>query len=142
MDSSFSKMSISHHHAGIDKVFYKTLFKDLFSDPCTVRFWDGEEETFGEGESKFKLILNEPIPKADLIADPSLAFGEAYMRKILEIEGSVQKVIESLYNNMSSFLRQGHSYSKTLKKISNTMKKSNIIMISAMIFINIGWMIR
>lgn len=124
MGSSFGKTSISHHHSGIDKVFYKTLFKDLFSDPCTVRFWDGEEETFGEGESKFKLILNEPIPKADLIADPSLTLGEAYMHKALEIEGSVQKVIESLYANMGSFLRQGHLYNKTLKKISNTMKKS------------------
>lgn len=122
MDSS-SKTNKQHHN-GIDKVFCKTLFKDLFSDTCTVRFWDGEEETFGEGESKFKLILNEPIPKADLIADPSLAFGEAYMHKILEIEGSVQKVIESLYDNMGSFLRQGHIYNKTLKKISNTRKKS------------------
>ena len=35
----------------IDKLFYKTLFKNLFSDPCRIRFWDGEVENYGEGES-------------------------------------------------------------------------------------------
>jgi Cyclopropane fatty acid synthase and related methyltransferases len=112
------------HHAGIDKVFYKTLFKDLFTDTCTVKFWDGEEVVFGDDESRFRLILNEPIPKADIIADPSLAFGEAYMSKTLEIEGNLQAVIESLYRNMAGFLRQGHLYNKALKKISNNLKKS------------------
>lgn len=112
------------HHAGIDKMFYKTLFQDLFSDPCTVRFWDGEEVKYGEGESRFRMIMNEPIPKADIIADPSLAFGEAYMDRHLEIDGDLQVVIESIYRNMGSFLRQGHLYNKALKKISNNLKKS------------------
>ena len=120
MDSKKNKL----HHAGIDKAFYKTLFKDLFSDTFTVKFWDGEEETFGEGESCFRLIMNEPISKKDIIADPSLAFGEAYMYKTIEIEGDLQMVIESLYRNMESFLRQGHLYNKALKKLSNNLKRS------------------
>jgi cyclopropane-fatty-acyl-phospholipid synthase len=112
------------HHDVIDKVFYRTLFRDLFSDTCTVRFWDGEEETYGDGASRFKLILNEPIPKSDIISDPSLAFGEAYMKGLLEIEGDLEAVIESLYLNMGSFLRQGHLYNKALKKLSNNLKRS------------------
>jgi len=120
VDSKNNKL----HHAGVDKVFYRTLFRDLFTDPCTVKFWDGEEETFGNGESRFRLLLNEPIPKAEIIADPSLAFGEAYMHKKLEIGGNLQVVIESLYRNMGSFLRQGHLYNKALKKLSNNLKKS------------------
>lgn len=123
MDSTMKKNSDAHH-SGIDKLFYKTMFKDLFADPCTVRFWDGEEEHYGEGESKFRLIFNEPIPKADIISDPSLAFGEAYMHGVIDIEGSVQEAVESLYNNRSSFLRQGHLYNKALKLLSNNMKKS------------------
>jgi Cyclopropane fatty acid synthase and related methyltransferases len=124
MDSLVSKTCEPHHYAGIDKVFYKTLFKDLFTDTCMVRFWDGEEVTFGDGTSRFKLIFNEPIPKADIIADPSLAFGEAYMNKKLEIEGNLQEVIESLYNNMEGFLRKGNLYTKAVKKISNNLKRS------------------
>ncbi len=64
------------------------------------------------------------MPKAEIISDPSLAFGEAYMHKTIEIEGDLQKVIESLYFNMGSFLRQGHLYNKALKKFSNNLRRS------------------
>lgn len=113
---------------GIDKVFYKTLFKNLFSDPCKVRFWDGEVERYGTDESEFGIIFNEPIPKADIISDPSLAFGEAYMTKKIDIDGSVQKVIESLYNNEESFLSNSGKYANLIKMISNNVKsnKENI----------------
>lgn len=108
----------------VDKVFYKALFKNLFSDPCRIRFWDGEVENYGKGECKFEVIFNEPIPKAEIIADPSLAFGEAYMTNKIEIEGSLEDVIESLYNNKDSFLGNSNRYSNLLKKISNNVKKS------------------
>ncbi|MBU3202541.1 DUF7884 domain-containing protein, partial [Clostridium estertheticum] len=62
-----------------DKLFYKTLLKDMFSDPFEIKFWDGSVEKFGEGESKFQLIFNEPISKGDVINDPSITLGEAYM---------------------------------------------------------------
>ena len=78
MDSKNSKL---HEHTNIDKVFYKTLFGKLFSDTCTVEYWDGEEETYGAGESQFRLVMKEPIPKADFLADPSMALGEAYMNE-------------------------------------------------------------
>lgn len=108
----------------IDKVFYKTLFKNLFSDPCKVKFWDGEVERYGTDESEFEIIFNEPIPKADIINDPSLAFGEAYMSKKIDIEGSVQKVIESLYNNKESFLSNSGKYANLIRIISNNVKRS------------------
>ena len=87
----------------IDKLFYKTLFKSLFSDPFDVRFWDGEVKKYGEGKRKFGIILNEPIAKADIINDPSIALGEAYMSKKLDIKGNIQGVIESLYNRGKVF---------------------------------------
>ncbi|MEA4923741.1 MAG: cyclopropane-fatty-acyl-phospholipid synthase family protein [Syntrophomonadaceae bacterium] len=111
-------------HRGIDKLFYKTMLKDLFSNTCTVKFWDGEEVIYGKGKSKFTLILHEPIPKANIIADPSLALGEAYMHKQLEIEGDIQMVMESLYHNLNSFLRKNGIYAKVGKRISNSIKKS------------------
>ncbi|WP_411679427.1 class I SAM-dependent methyltransferase [Clostridium thailandense] len=107
----------------IDKVFYKTLFKNLFSDCCSVRFWDGEVENYGEGEERFEIVFNEPISKSDIIKSPSLAFGEAYMTRKMDIEGSIQDVIESLYNNKKSFLSSGTKYLHILKKSSNNIKK-------------------
>ncbi|WP_315067290.1 cyclopropane-fatty-acyl-phospholipid synthase family protein [uncultured Clostridium sp.] len=108
----------------IDKVFYKTLFKNLFSDTFELKLWDGSSEIYGKGEVQFKIIFNEPIPKADIIKDPSLTFGEAYMTNNIDIEGSVQKVIESLYNNKESFLSNSDKYSSLLKIATNNIKNS------------------
>jgi len=108
----------------IDKIFYKTLFKNLFSDPVEIKFWDGTTEKYSEGEPVFKIIFNEPISKADIIKNPSLAFGEGYMTKKIEIEGSIQKAIESIYNNQDSFLNNSNMYAKLLRKASNNIKHS------------------
>lgn len=109
----------------IDKIFYKALFNNLFADPFQLIYWDGEIENHGEGEYKFKIIFNEYIPKAEILKDPSIAFGEAYMTNKMDIIGHIQDVIESLYNNQESFLRNSGKYSNIRKIISNTTKADN-----------------
>ena len=108
----------------IDKLFYKTLFKSLFADTFDVKFWDGEVKRYGEGKSKFEIILNEPIAKADIINDPSIALGEAYMTKKLDIKGNIQGVIESLYNSKESFLSNGIKYADLVKKMVHNIKNN------------------
>ena len=108
----------------IDKIFYKTLFKNLLLDTFELKLWDGSSEIYGKGEVQFKIIFNEPIPKADIIKDPSLTFGEAYMTKKIDIEGSIQKVIESIYNNKESFLSNSDKYASLLKMATNNIKNS------------------
>lgn len=112
----------------INKIFYKAMLKNLFSDPCTVRYWDGEEENYGKGTGKFTLILNEPLSKAEFIKDPSIFFGEAFMCKKIEIQGNLQEALESIFNNQESFLRKSKIKAKVLNIISNTAKisKQNI----------------
>ena len=90
----------------MDKAFYINIMKNMFSDPCEVVFWDGEVRKYGDGEPLFRIIFNEPIDKSDIIHDPSLAFGEAYMFNKIDIDGSIQKVIESIYKSESSFLNE------------------------------------
>ena len=108
----------------IDKAFYRKLMKDLFSDPCQVQFWDGEVANYGEGDAWFRIIFNEPLLKSDIMNDPPLALGEGYMHKKIDIKGSIQKVIESIYNNKESFLRQKNKYVKLAKFFSNNVSKS------------------
>jgi len=108
-----------------DKIFYKTLFKNLFSDPCDIKYWDGEVQHCGaEGERKFTILFNEEIPKGDVIRDPFITLGEGYMTKKIDIDGNVQEVIESLYNNKESFMSNGVKYQKLIKFIPNSIKKS------------------
>ncbi len=108
----------------LDKVFYHNLMKNLFADPYEVEFWDGEVVNYGGGESQFRIGFKEPISKAELIRDPSLAFGEGYMFKKIDIKGNVQKVIESLFNKQDSFLHQKNTYGKLVKILSNNIHKS------------------
>jgi len=106
----------------LDKIIYKTLFKNLFLDTCKVRFWDGEETKYGEGESKFTIVLNEPVP--DVFRSPSIAFGEAYMNRKIEIEGNIRELIESMQNNKESFLRSPEKYGNLIKSLKNTKGRS------------------
>ena len=65
--------------------------------------------------------INSPIPVSDIKNDPSMASGVACLTNKIDIDGDLQKVIESLYNNSKSFL---HS-TVTNKNLSNNIKKSN-----------------
>ena len=107
-----------------DKIFFKTLFKNLFSDTFELQLWDKSTEIYGDGKPKFKIIFYEPIPKADIIKDPSLAFGEAYMEHKFDVEGSIEDVVESLYNNKDSFLGGRNSKSVLVNAIKNNLKNS------------------
>lgn len=108
----------------IDKLFYRRILKNLFSVPCTIKYWDGSEEKYGQGDSRFKLIFNEPLSKSDFLMDPTMVFGEGYMFKKIELEGNLQELLESLYNNPNGFLRKNGNALKALKNVSNTTKKS------------------
>lgn len=108
----------------LEKVFYQNLMKNLFADPCEVKFWDGEVVNYGGGEAQFRIAINEPIAKKEIIKDLSIAFGEGYMQKKIDIEGSVQKAIESLFNHKESSLLLKNSYVKLGKIFSNNIRKS------------------
>lgn len=108
----------------IDKAFYHNIMKNMFSDPCEVKFWDGEIRKYGDGEVLFRITFNEPLDKSQIINDPSIAFGEGYMFGKIEIDGNLQKVIESIYKSKSSFLNDNGHYLNLVKKINNSIQKN------------------
>lgn len=108
----------------VDKTFYQNLMKDLFAAPCEVRYWDGEVVNYGNGEAQFRIDINEPLSKSEILSDPSLALGEGYMQKKIDIKGSVQVVIESLFNNQNSFLYNQKPYVKLVNIFTNNIRRS------------------
>lgn len=108
----------------LDKIFLKQFLKNAFYDSIEVQFWDGTTEKYGEDEPEFKVLINNPIPKMEILRDPFLAFGEAYMNNSIDFQGNVQKVIESLYKNKGSFLNKSILFEKLQKIASNSIKKS------------------
>ncbi|MDO0824993.1 SAM-dependent methyltransferase [Desulfosporosinus nitroreducens] len=108
----------------LDKVFFQNLMKDLFSDPCEVKYWDGDVVNYGGGAAQFRIKFKEPLSKSEMISDPSLAFGEGYMQRKIDIEGNIQQVIEFLFNNQDSFLHQKNKFVKLVNIFSNNIRKS------------------
>jgi len=106
------------------KALHKIILNNSFSDAFEVRFWDGEIISYGEEKPKFRIVFNTPILSKDLIKDPFLALGEGYMTKKIDIEGSLQQTLESLYNNNASFLNSSNRYLKLRKTLANTIKSS------------------
>ena len=89
----------------LEKTFYKTLFSHSFNIPVKVNFWDGSSAQYGEGEPEVTVTFKEKIPIKEITKNASIALGEAYMDGRIEIDGSIQKLIESAYENAGSFMR-------------------------------------
>jgi cyclopropane-fatty-acyl-phospholipid synthase len=108
----------------LEKAFYMKLLKHMFTDGCTVRFWDGEEVSFGSGINSFRIIINKPPGISEVITNPSVALGEAYMHKEIEIEGNIRDVIACLYDNPESFLRYKGWLGRIARPLKNTIRRS------------------
>lgn len=107
----------------LEKTFYKQLLAHSFTIPVRVKYWDQTEETYGNGTPQHTITFHESIPTKDLLHNASLALGEAYMDKKIEIDGNIEELIISAYQNASSFLRN-QKFKKWLPKTSHSERKS------------------
>ncbi len=90
----------------------KTLVASLFDGekryPCTIKFWDDTELSFGGSEPAFKLKFNTPESFEALLTDMSLGFGEAYTKGDIEVEGDISRLLEWAYkSDLQSRLSMG-----------------------------------
>lgn len=109
----------------LDKEVYNQLFKPSFSKKTEVTYWDGSVKEYGEGEGEpvFKIIFHEKIPVKELLNNASIALGEAYMEKKIEIVGSLQELIYDVYNQAEGFLHN-NKFKKFMPKEKHTKKQS------------------
>lgn len=107
----------------LEKTFYKMMLSKSFPFPVKVTYWDGKSEVYGNGAPEIEIVFNEKIPMSDITRNASLALGEAYMDKKIEIHGSIQKLIEGAYENADSFMRSS-KFLKFLPKTKHTEKQS------------------
>ncbi|MDD3654562.1 MAG: cyclopropane-fatty-acyl-phospholipid synthase [Desulfotomaculaceae bacterium] len=84
----------------------KQMFQKFFNKlkgTFAVTFWDGTTEQYGGGTPTFRLEFHKKIPISELLKDPALALGEAYMDRDIEIHGDIDEVIKILNDNKESF---------------------------------------
>ena len=106
----------------VEKNFFKSFLKNFNEISFKLRFWDGEEIEIGSDLPKFKIILNKPLKKKDLLTSTSLAFGEAYMNGDIEIEGDMFTAFNELLRCIDKFSTNFSSLTKIFGG-STSMKK-------------------
>ncbi len=88
--------------AGLEGIISVHPYRRLFDRACrslrggtlAVDFWDGSHATYGAGEPRVRLKIHRAAVVLRLAIDPELAFGEAYMRGELEIEGRLDDLMK------------------------------------------------
>ena len=106
----------------INKNIVKSIAEHLSDKPFDLEYWDGEIIKYGEGEPEFKLIIKNFPSKKELLADPSVALGEAYMKGDIDIEGDLQKFFESIIRNKDSFMNKN-----TVFRLASKIKAPSLI---------------
>ena len=81
------------------------MLSKSFPFPVKVTYWDGKSEVYGNGTPEIEIVFNEKIPMGDITRNASLALGEGYMDKKIEIYGDIQKLIFGAYESADSFMR-------------------------------------
>lgn len=67
--------------------------RSLSGGSLTIQYWDGTWARYGHGEPHVCLKLHRASVVPRLMLDPELAFGEAYQRGELEVEGRLDHLI-------------------------------------------------
>ena len=72
--------------------------------PFTLNFVkEGHKLQIGDGTPQFEVFIYDKIDKATLLKSTSLALGEAYMDKVIDIHGDLYQCLDSILSQMSKF---------------------------------------
>lgn len=92
-------------------------------DCFTVRLHD-KTYTIGEGQPLFNIVINKDIPKKELLASTSLALGEAYMRKDVEIEGDLFTALRCLLSQNNQFSLDKSFFKRSIRRNRRALRSS------------------
>ncbi len=87
-----------------EKLVVSNLLGKIKTGELDLSFWDGEKVRFGQGTPQVSLVIKKPQVVRSILLHPSIGFGEAYMKKSIEIQGSLDNLFliinqNSLLNN-------------------------------------------
>ncbi|MEW9672222.1 class I SAM-dependent methyltransferase [Ammoniphilus sp. 3BR4] len=108
----------------MQKHMFQQFFSRMSSAPFQVRYWDGKVDRYGEETPCFEIHFREKLPFPEIMSNPSLAFGEAYMDGKLELTGDMDEVLRLLSRNRASFVPK--LLAPLTKMASKKVQKENI----------------
>ncbi len=107
----------------VDKIFIKSFLNNFEEESFSVKLWDEEEIKVGQGDPLFKVTLNKPIPKKELLSSATLAFGEAYMDGNLQVEGDFLTMLNTVLKYKSKFPTDFKGLPKIFSNLTSQKKQ-------------------
>jgi len=90
----------------MDKNLLRAVFRRIKGAPFAVTYWDGHTEEFGVTENEkpmVRVIIKEKINLPEMLCEPEVSFGEAYMDQKIDIEGDLRGLFSLLIQNEDVF---------------------------------------
>lgn len=96
----------------MQKFLLQKFFNGIQSTiPFRIVYWDGTEDTHGEGEAHVTIRIGEKLPVSRFLKEPTMTFAEAYMDGTIDIDGPIESLIQLAYSNEQAL------WSKTLSHL-------------------------
>lgn len=97
------------------KTSFMQSYLETFDEvPFKVNFKNGSSFKVGKDTPKFEVTFNDEISKKELLTSTSLALGEAYMDRRLEIDGDLFYVLNLFLGQMNKFVSDEHCLKKLI----------------------------
>ena len=107
----------------VERAVLRRLWQEIGQPPIRIVLWDGE--AIGPQANAGRIVIRQPRVLWHLGLQPSLAFGEAYRRGDLDIEGDLVTVLETLNRGLAR--HQTHSIPSRLWRSLNTRLRSHSV---------------
>ena len=101
--------------------FITDYLSNIIPVPFNIKTGEGLSKV-GDGAPEFTVTINKMPDQKLLMQSTSLALGEAYMRKDIEVDRDLYEVLDMFLGQMGKFTRD----KKALKKLLFTSKSKKI----------------
>lgn len=108
-----------------DKNKVKNYLEEISKVPFTVDLLNEEGFSIGSGKPLFTIKVNKPIHKKTLLHSTSLALGEAYMDRGIEVEGDLYAALNIALSQIGNFSTDSRALKKIINSSTNAKNQKN-----------------
>ncbi len=94
----------------MQKNLLKAILRSFKGGTFAVTYWDGQTEVFGDDSSiepPVRIIFNEELNFKEMLLEPVIQFGEAYLDQKIDFEGDLHYLFRLLIKNEHLFREGG-----------------------------------
>jgi len=94
----------------MQKNLLKAILRSFKGGTFAVTYWDGQTEVFGDDSSidpPVRIIFNEELNFKEMLLEPVMQFGEAYLDQKIDFEGDLHYLFRLLIKNEHLFREGG-----------------------------------